>query len=179
MPNFLPSSEKLKLIIHTAALLNGLHGPEKNLKSIDPTHFQTSMSINCYALIQMYQELLPSLTPPTSTSSPFFINLSARVGSTTDDKSGGWWSYRISKTASNHSHLLAHIETNRQRYRCCFMSVHPGTTYTDLSRDFVKGVGGKVHSKEFTSERILELIGGGKEESSGGFFDWSGQSLPF
>jgi len=120
MPSFLEEGEKVKLIIHTAALLNGSHGPEKNLKSINQTHFLNSLNTNTYSLIKIYQSLLPHLSPPTHFY-PTLINLSARVGSITDDKSGGWWSYRISKTASNHAQVLAGVEVNRQRHKCNFL----------------------------------------------------------
>jgi len=137
------------------------------------------MNVNCYSLISLYQSFLPFLHSPASGRYPVVINLSARVGSISDNRSGGWWSYRISKTASNHAQKLAHIETNRQRHLATFLSIHPGTTYTGLSEPFVKGVGGTVHSKEYTADRVLGLVAGAEEEHSGGFFDWSGQSLPF
>ena len=163
-----------------AALLNAPpHGPEKNMKQINHAHFTNSMNTNCYSLITLYKSFLPLLHPPTQARYPVIVNLSARVGSISDDRSGGWWSYRISKTASNHAQLLAHIETNRQRHRANFLSIHPGTTYTSLSSPFVKGEGGTVHSPDYTAEKILGLVGGAGEKHSGGFYDWYGQSLPF
>ena len=158
----------------------GPNAPEKNIKQVDPGHFAASMNINCYSLVELYQAFLPLLhTPSESDRHPVVVNLSARVGSISDNVSGGWWSYRVSKTAANHAQKLAHIEANRQRHRATFLSLHPGTTYTPLSEPFVKGVGGTVHSSEFTADKILGLIGGAREEHSGGFFDWYGQSLPY
>ena len=61
-------------------------------------------------------------------------NLSARVGSISDDGLGGWISYRSSKAALNQATQTMALELKRQgTWTIC---LHPGTTKTDLSKPF-------------------------------------------
>ena len=170
--------EKVSALFNCAVLLNGEKGPERNIKGIDKAFFLDSFAINAYGPINTTRQLLPLLTKGGTV-----VNLSARVGSIADDEMGGWWSYRSSKTALNHLTKLSHIETNRRGHKATFLSVHPGTTYTPMSSPFTQrryeAGDESLHSAEFTAEAIAELVAGAGEGHSGGFFDWSGQSLPF
>ena len=57
--------------------------------------------------------------------------LSARVGSIGDNGLGGWYSYRMSKTAQNMMTKCASIEYKRRKVVC--VAMHPGTVDTSLS----------------------------------------------
>jgi NAD(P)-dependent dehydrogenase (short-subunit alcohol dehydrogenase family) len=170
--------ETVSALFNCAVLLNGEKGPERNIKGIDKAFFMDSFAINAYGPINTTRQLLPLLAKGGAV-----VNLSARVGSIADDEMGGWWSYRSSKTALNHLTKLSHIETNRRGHKITFLSVHPGTTYTPMSSPFTQrryeAGDESLHSAEFTATAIAELVAGAGEDHSGGFFDWSGQSLPF
>ena len=77
-PLSLPSSfPPPSLIINCAAILNAPpSAPEKNIKSVDHGHFSTSMNVNCYSLISLYQSFLPFLHGPASGRYPVVVNLS-------------------------------------------------------------------------------------------------------
>lgn len=88
--------------------------------------------------------LLPTNRPPTVVA-----NLSARVGSISDNQLGGWYTYRISKAALNQSTRTMGLELKRQG--TWVVGLHPGTTDTDLSSPFQKNVRkGRLFPVEFT-----------------------------
>ena len=65
-------------------------------------------------------------------------NMSARVGSISDNKLGGWYSYRASKTALNQLTKTMAIECTRRKTNVSCIMLHPGTVDTDLSAPFQK-----------------------------------------
>jgi NAD(P)-dependent dehydrogenase (short-subunit alcohol dehydrogenase family) len=65
-------------------------------------------------------------------------NMSARVGSITDNRLGGWYSYRASKTALNQLTKTMAIECTRRKMNVSCIMLHPGTVDTDLSAPFQK-----------------------------------------
>ena len=74
-------------------------------------------------------------------------NLSARVGSIGDNRSGGWYSYRASKAAVNQLTRCMSLEFERRKQRVAAILLHPGTVDTDLSKPFQK-VGGQAGGVE-------------------------------
>eukprot|EP00971_Amphidinium_carterae_P245800 4881632-Amphidinium_carterae.1 len=52
-------------------------------------------------------------------------NVSARVGSISDNRSGGWWSYRMSKAALNMATRNSALELKKKDIIA--VSLHPGT----------------------------------------------------
>ena len=106
------------------------------------------------------------------------VNLSARVGSISDNGLGGWISYRSSKSALNQATKTMSLEL--KRHGIWTIALHPGTTDTDLSKPFQRNVkDGRLFPVEFTVDRLLNVIDCMEEEHSGGFYDWSGTALPF
>eukprot|EP00983_Pelagomonas_calceolata_P128560 1161523-Pelagomonas_calceolata.AAC.4 len=64
----------------------------------------------------------------------------ARVGSITDNRLGGWYSYRASKAAQNSFTKSAAIELQRRKQRkggAAVVAVHPGTVCAALTEDGV------------------------------------------
>ena len=61
-----------------------------------------------------------------------FAALSARVGSISDNRLGGWWAYRMSKAALNMATVNMALELRRKDVYA--VALHPGTTDTDLVR---------------------------------------------
>ena len=106
------------------------------------------------------------------------VNLSARVGSISDNQLGGWYSYRMSKSALNQATRTLALELKRQS--AWAIALHPGTTDTDLSQPFQANVKpGSLFPVDFTVERLLDIVDAMEEKHSGGFYDWAGQSLSF
>ena len=60
------------------------------------------------------------------------------------------------------------------------VSLHPGTTDTDLSRPFQKNVRPeKLFTTEYTAGMLLDVLEGLAPEDSGGFFAYDGSEIPW
>ena len=105
-----------------------------------------------------------------------FATLSAKVGSISDNRYGGWYSYRASKAALNQMIKTASIELKMKNKNAICVAIHPGTVTSKLSKPFQKD-NLKIQSNEESAKNITEVIGGLKMSDSGLFFDWNGSII--
>ena len=106
------------------------------------------------------------------------VNMSARVGSISDNGLGGWYSYRMSKAALNMATRNLSIELGRKQVIC--VSLHPGTVNTDLSRRYLRNVApAKIFTPEFSVDCLMNVINGLEMEDNGKFFAWDGKEIPW
>lgn len=108
-----------------------------------------------------------------------WLNMSARVGSTTDNRSGGWFSYRASKAAVNSftKSLDIHLRT-RAGDNAMAVAYHPGTVKTDLSKDYWGGVSKeKLFSAEYAAEKLVDVVCELGTDDRGRCWDWKGTEV--
>jgi NAD(P)-dependent dehydrogenase (short-subunit alcohol dehydrogenase family) len=106
--------------------------------------------------------------------------LSARVGSISDNRLGGWYSYRSSKAALNMFLKTASIEYARRAPRVKLVAFHPGTTDTALSQPFQSGVPeGKLFSPTFVAERLCTQLDTMQADGELSFVDWDARPVPW
>jgi len=111
---------------------------------------------------------------------PAIVNVSARVGSITDNALGGWYSYRSSKAALNQLTKTMAVEFSRKKPKISAIALHPGTNDTDLSKPFQRNYPKeKIFAKEYGVERMLQVIDAVGEESNGKFYAFDGQEIPW
>ena len=111
--------------------------PEKRLQDLNADRLSRAFTINAIGpalLMKHFTPLLPAK------SRCMFATLSARVGSITDNRKGGWYGYRASKAARNMLLRTAAIEACRQRPEAVFVALQPGTVRSRLSAPFAAGV---------------------------------------
>lgn len=105
-------------------------------------------------------------------------NLSARVGSITDNGLGGWYSYRSSKAALNQLTKTLSVELARKKVNVAAILLHPGTCDTDLSKPFQRNV---PEEKLFTKERgvrqLLSIVESTSLDHNGTFIAWDGSHI--
>jgi len=108
-----------------------------------------------------------------------WANMSARVGSISDNQLGGWYSYRASKAAVNQvtKTFDNHLRTSAGD-KAISISLHPGTVKTGLSKEFWGNVKEKLFSPEFSTERLMEVIHSRSIEDRGKCWDWKGMEVP-
>ena len=105
--------------------------------------------------------------------------LSARVGSISDNHAGGWYSYRVSKTALNMLLKTLSIETQRRLPKAIVTGLHPGTVDSALSHPFQRNVPwGNLFTPEQSADYLLGIIGALTPEQSGRVFAWDGTEVP-
>ncbi|KAI0125224.1 hypothetical protein BJ170DRAFT_495388 [Xylariales sp. AK1849] len=113
--------------------------------------------------------------PPHAT----WLTMSARVGSTADNRLGGWYSYRASKAAVNSltKTFDLHLQ-HRSGDRAMAMAYHPGTVKTGLSEEFWGNVRKeKLFSPEFAVRKMCEVVGSRGLEDRGRVWDWEGKEV--
>ena len=174
---------RLDALFNVAGLLGdgkSTPGPERSLAAIDRDWFTTCLQVNVVGPVMLAQAMAPYLAIPRKNDGkrgPSVIaNFSARVGSISDNRLGGWHSYRMSKAALNQATKCLALELKRQG--TLVFSYHPGTTDTDLSKPFQANVRPeKLFTPEFTVSRMLAICDRLQPEHSGGFYDYSGTFL--
>jgi NAD(P)-dependent dehydrogenase (short-subunit alcohol dehydrogenase family) len=105
--------------------------------------------------------------------------MSARVGSTSDNSLGGWYSYRASKAAVNNltKGLDLYLKT-RCGDNAMAMAYHPGTVKTGLSKEFWSGIKeGKLFEPEFAVEKMVGVVKQVGLEGRGRCWDWKGEEI--
>lgn len=173
-------SPRLHLLINAFGLLHdearGIW-PEKRLEDITAEAMLANYRVNALAPALIGRYCLGLLN---HADRAVFASLSARVGSITDNRLGGWYGYRTSKAAQNMFTRDMAIECRRRARRVICLALHPGTTDTGLSEPFQKRVPeGKLFRTEFAAGKLLERIDAASLEDSGGFFAWDGAPIPW
>ena len=104
--------------------------------------------------------------------------LSARVGSISDNRRGGWYSYRASKAALNQVVRTAAIEIARTHRQAVCVGLHPSTVATDLSAPFCARVPDEtLFTPAFAAENMLAVLDALSPKHSGGIFAWDGSAI--
>ncbi len=133
--NFLALNAPFHVIVDaTGALIIDGHGPEKQLARLDPIQLSRAFQINTIGPALLIKHFVPLLD---SANRAIYAKLSARVGSISDNKKGGWYGYRSSKAALNMILQTAAIECNRSNPNLVFAALQPGTVASKLSAKFV------------------------------------------
>ncbi|GAV69952.1 hypothetical protein CFOL_v3_13452 [Cephalotus follicularis] len=158
--------------------------PETTLNKVEKSSLILAYEINAVGPILVMKHMWPLLKAGgrsgTERDVAVVANLSARVGSIGDNRLGGWHSYRSSKAALNQLTKTASVEFARKKDRIICILLHPGTVDTDLSRPFQNNVPeGKLFTKEFSVEKLLNIINNTSSHDNGKFFAWDGQEIPW
>jgi NAD(P)-dependent dehydrogenase (short-subunit alcohol dehydrogenase family) len=147
--------------------------PEKTYKNIDLTFMKKNFEINVMGPALIMKHFLPLLDTDQKS---IFATLSAKVGSISDNRYGGWYSYRASKAALNQMIKTASIELKMKNKNAVCVAIHPGTVTSKLSKPFQKD-NLKIQSNEESAKNIVQVMTNLKINDSGLFFDWSGDII--
>ena len=165
------------VIVATGLLHDGAHGPEKALRDLDADWLAQVYAVNAIGPAMVAKHFLP-LMPRGQRG--VFAALSARVGSISDNRLGGWHGYRASKAALNMMIRTLAIEERRRNDRAIVVALHPGTVDTPLSQPFQGNVQpGRLFHTERAALQLLDVIEGLKIPDSGKLFDFQGEEVPF
>lgn len=154
--------------------VSGVH-PERSLRDLDGEQLQLSFRVNAIGPALVARHFLPLLS-----DEGVFAALSARVGSISDNRLGGWYGYRASKAALNQLIRTAAIELARTKPGALCVTLHPGTVDTKMSQPFQRNVAPEqLFTPEQSAHHLLSVMDGLKPEDSGLCFDWAGRPIPF
>lgn len=171
LEQFFKQLPPLQLVISCVGMIAT---PEKSLRDIDIAKMTEIFRVNAAsaALIAKYAR-----TKFNRNETSCLAFLSAMVGSIEDNSLGGWYSYRASKCALNMLVKTIAIEYQRSGLKTKVTAIHPGTTETDLSRDYLGAVKHRIWQPQESAKNILDVIG--NLNASGVFKNWDGSDIPW
>jgi len=163
------------VIVATGALQTDRLKPEKSYRALDPEMMLESFRINAVGPAIVAKHFLPRL--PRGRRG-VFAALSARVGSISDNRLGGWHSYRAAKAALNMTVANLAIEVARDRPMAVCVGLHPGTVDTSLSAPFQRNLAsGQLVTPAYSATCLLDVISRLSPADSGGLFAWDGSRI--
>ena len=181
--------------LRLAFCIPGVLQPEKKVSQVSYDAALETFRINVLGpLLQMkhFAQFLPRRSTQISTSeadsqahglppqASVFTVMSARVGSITDNKAGGWYSYRASKAAV--TQLAKTFDRELQMAageKAMCVALHPGTVRTDFTEGLREAYEkqGKVISVGESAEALVKVVNGLSQERRGRFWDWKGEEI--
>ncbi|QIX00327.1 hypothetical protein AMS68_005844 [Peltaster fructicola] len=173
--------------LHLALSIPGILHPEKSPSQIDYDKALDTFKVNTLGpmiLLKHFWQFLPKKATKLQDirglpSRAVWANMSARVGSISDNNLGGWYSYRASKAALNQvtKTFDNYLKTSAGE-QAIAVALHPGTVKTGLSKEFWSNVKEeKLFTPEFASEKLLQVVNSRSLEDRGKIWDWKGEQI--
>lgn len=163
------------VIVATGLLHADDYGPEKNRRALNRDDLLRAFAANAVGPALAAKHFLPLLPKDRR---GVFAALSARVGSISDNRLGGWYGYRASKAALNQLIRTLAIELARQKPEAICVTLHPGTVDTALSEPFQGNVpDGKLFTPDYSAGKLLDVLDGLTAAQTGGLFAWDGEEI--
>ncbi|RIX32218.1 SDR family NAD(P)-dependent oxidoreductase [Sphingomonas edaphi] len=163
------------IIVATGLLHNANVAPEKTYRNLRTETLLDYFAVNSVGPALVAKHFIP-LLPRKGRC--VFAALSARVGSISDNRLGGWYGYRASKAALNMLVKTLAIEVRRTRSDAVCVGLHPGTVDTKLSKPFQRRV---PRERLFTAEQsaasLVDVIERLTPAQSGDCFAWDGARI--
>lgn len=156
---------RLDVLFHVAGVL-GLD----ELGSIDYDDVRRQIEINTIGPLRTVEALRDLLHEDSKVGI-----LTSRVGSLTDNGSGGMYAYRISKAAANMAGLNLHHDLSKRGISV--LMLHPGMVATDLTKDFPGEF--DYITPDQAAAGLIANIDDLKPENSGRFQHSNGEFLPW
>ena len=161
-------------LLHDATFIPPI-APERDLRQLSAAALARNFAINATGPALVAQAFVPLFPPGTRA---VFAALSARVGSISDNRLGGWHAYRASKAALNQLLRTIAIETARKNPHATVLGLHPGTVDTGLSKPFQRNVK-TLFTPTHSAEALLGVIDTATPAQSGLLLDWAGTVIPW
>ena len=156
--------------------------PEKRIEDIDAHSLEQLFYANSIVPMLWLSALTPLLSQArhkVSGEQKCVISiLSARVGSISDNRLGGWYGYRASKAALNMLIKTTAVEYARRLKRVKLIAFHPGTTDTPLSKPFQANVPqGKLFTPAFVASQLHQIMDHSEPDGEASYLDWQGKPI--
>ena len=162
------------LIINATGVLQTTEeGPEKTINVVKQKSMIDMMTINAIGPALLLKNFSKKLD---KTKFSVFVNLSARVGSITDNRLGGWISYRSSKAALNQIIKTSSIEINRRNKNAICVGLHPGTVKTRFTEKFQNTT--ETILPEESVEMMMKVVENLSVDDNGYCFAYDGKVIP-
>ena len=162
------------LIVNATGVLQTTEeGPEKTINVVKQKLMIDMMTINAIGPALLLKNFSKKLD---KTKFSVFVNLSARVGSITDNRLGGWISYRSSKAALNQIIKTSSIEINRRNKNAICVGLHPGTVKTSFTEKFQNTT--ETISPDESVKMMMNVVENLSVDDNGYCFAYDGKVIP-
>lgn len=166
----------------------GILHPEKSPSQIDANQVLATFKVNTIGPLLMIKHFAPFLPRKKQALTSVeglpghavWATMSARVGSTTDNQLGGWYSYRASKAGVNSlTKTFDQYLKISSGDKAMAIALHPGTVKTGLSKQFWGNVKQeKLFSPEYAAEALVKVVRSLElEQGRGRCWDWKGEEI--
>jgi NAD(P)-dependent dehydrogenase (short-subunit alcohol dehydrogenase family) len=162
-----------RIVVATGILAPEGGAPEKALAQVGPEAMARVLAVNAVGpalVLKHAMRLVPRDAPCV------VAVLTARVGSIGDNRIGGWTSYRAAKAAANQVVRCAAIEAGRTRKRASLIAYHPGTVASDFTARYPAH---RKMSPQRAAGHLSDVLDRMGPETSGRFYDWTGEEVPW
>ena len=156
--------EPIDVLINNA----GVGVRSKPFESFDLDEMTRFFNTNTIGPLRVARALLPGLRAGGDKK---IINITSRMGSISDNSSGGAYSYRASKAALNMATRSLALDLAAEGFVC--LVLHPGWVQTRMG-----GSGAPVMPEDSVAG-MLRVIDKASMDHSGEFFDFTGASVPW
>jgi NAD(P)-dependent dehydrogenase (short-subunit alcohol dehydrogenase family) len=151
----------IDLLIANAGVLTNETLEEMNFDSI-----RTQFEVNSIGVLRSVHTLLPCLKRPSKIGI-----MSSKMGSVTDNTSGGRYGYRMSKAAVNIAGKSLSLDLRAEGISVGIL--HPGYVRTNMTG----GVG--LLTPEEAVDGLVKVVEGLTLENTGGFWHSNGETVPW
>jgi NAD(P)-dependent dehydrogenase (short-subunit alcohol dehydrogenase family) len=165
------------VIVATGMLHDETRGitPEKTWRHLSADTMARSFAVNAVLPGIIAKHALPALAKGDKA---VFAALTARVGSISDNRLGGWHAYRAAKAALNQLIRTLSVELAAKNPSALCVGLHPGTVATAMSAPFQGNVPGeRLFSPEQSAASLLSVLNALSPQGSGRAFAWDGSEI--
>jgi len=168
-----PLAQLGQIWIATGLLHDAELQPEKRHQALTAQALARAFAVNAIGPSLLLSQILAVL--PRRIALKIGV-LSARVGSISDNRMGGWYSYRASKAALNMLLKTLAIELARTHPNITLLGMQPGTTQSALSAPFSHHVApDALQSPAFTAQHLYQVLQQCQPSDSGKLVDFMGE----
>ncbi len=157
----LTANETLDVVLNNAGVLR-----MESIENLDVETIREQLEVNSIAPLRVATTLLPRLADPAK-----LVVITSRMGSLTDNTSGGMYGYRMSKAAVNAAFVSLARDLAPRNVHVGI--IHPGFVKTDMT-----GGNGNVGPDEAAAQ-IIARIDELDAAKSGSFRHANGEQLPW
>ena len=171
------NSQFENIFICNGLLHNEALQPEKRIEDLCETSMAEVFMVNTVVPALILSRLIPHAKQAQAC---YLVVFSARVGSISDNKLGGWYSYRASKAALNSALKTFSIEYARRAKNIKLIAFHPGTVNSAMSKPFHATVPeGKLFEPDYVAGCLSEVMDETTVDGQLSYLDYSGKSIPW